>query len=157
MANATVVLAVGARPRGQASSLTRTLSTTFTRFGERRLRIAGHDDQLEAVMFEMGQQLENLLGLAAIGNRDNHIALHHHAEIAVHTVAGMEKKCRRAGARQGRGDLAADQTGLSRRRSRPPCPAVAQHLDRAHETFIQAVDHGQHALGLDPQHLGGTT
>ena len=55
MAKAAVVLVVGAKPSGQASSLTLTLSTTSPALAESRFGIAGDHDQLKTMKLEMGQ------------------------------------------------------------------------------------------------------
>ena len=66
IASVAVVLAVGARLCGQASSGTLTSSTDARRFAERRLRPAGHRDQRHAQALDDGQDRDQLGGFAGV-------------------------------------------------------------------------------------------
>ena len=58
------------------------------------MQIAAEADQRVALAFEEGEQAKNLLGLAAGRKRDNHIAGHEHAQVAVDGFGGVKKQGR---------------------------------------------------------------
>jgi hypothetical protein len=59
------------------------------------------------------------------------------------------------GARERRGDLAADDPGLAHPGHDDPAAALEQHLDGAFEVTIDGVDQAQNRRGLGAQHRAG--
>ena len=107
-----VVLAVGARFIGQASLSTAASRWTSDSARERRLRAAGDRDHLRAAPLDEGQDAQDLVGLAGVGDGDHHVAGGDHAEVAVARFAGVHEERGRARRGQGGGDLAADVARL---------------------------------------------
>ena len=81
--------------------------------GQRGLRVAGDSHGGTADLVQRGQQAHDLVALAAVAHKDNYVILRHHAEIAVHSFAGVHEKRRRAETGQRRCNLCADVTGFS--------------------------------------------
>ena len=74
--------------------LDRCIQDHISSTGQGRVGIAGYHDELQAQTLNVGEELQNLIGLAAVGDRQNNIPLHDHSEITVDSIAGMEKKGR---------------------------------------------------------------
>ena len=85
----------------------------IARLRQRRLQIAAETDQRIAFALERRQQSQNLLSLAACGERNDHVAGHQHAEVAVHRFGGMQKQCRASGRTQRCGNLLRDDAALA--------------------------------------------
>jgi hypothetical protein len=105
----------------------------------------------DAHAFDVGQQLDNFLGLAAIGNGDQHIVPPQHAKIAVNPFSRMEEKGRCPGARHRRGDLLADMPGLAHAGHDHLALAIEKQIDGLGEPLVEPVDQGIDRLGLDSQ------
>ena len=112
-ASAAVVLAVGTRFIGHASSAIAAVERDVGGPGERRAGMAGQRDQARADPPDRLQQPDHLLGLAAVRQRQHHVVFADGAEIAVDGFRRMEEPGRGAGARERRGNLAADDAGLA--------------------------------------------
>jgi hypothetical protein len=133
-----VVEAVGARFRPQASRSTPQSRATSLACGQGRVQIADEADQGVALALEEGEQAENLLGLAAGGERNDHIAGHEHAQVAVDGFGGVQKEGGRAcGAERG-GDLLGNDAALAHAGDHDAAvilAAVKDQLDGAAEGF----------------------
>ena len=81
--------------------------------GHGRLRSAGHRDHQVALALEHRQQGQDFVGFAGIRQREHHVAVGDHAQIAVTGFARMHVKGRSAGGGEGRGDLARDVAGFA--------------------------------------------
>ncbi len=73
--------------------------------GEGRVQIAGEADQGVALALEHGEQAEDFFGFAAGGERDDDVAGHEHAQVAMDGFGGVQKQGRRAGGAERGGDL----------------------------------------------------
>ena len=129
IASVAVVLAVGARFSGQASSGTLTSSTTFAAPASVELRVAGHHDERHAEPLQMRHQHDELGRLAGVGDGEHDVGARDHAEIAVARLGGMQEEGGRAGAGERRGDLAGDVAGLAH--AGDDHPALAGQADAA--------------------------
>src|SRR4030095_9795408 len=120
-----------------------------TRFGKRRLWIAGHHDQLKTMKLEMRQHLEDLVGFTAVGKSENYISRHYHSELAVHAVTRVNEKGRGTGAGQRGRDLAADQSRFADSGHNNLAATASQHFDGSNENFVESIDHRENTIGLD--------
>src|ERR1044072_6853982 len=94
-ASAAVVLAVGTRVIGHASSETKQSSATTAACPRVALqsRVVA-TTRAPARPLDAPEPPNNLLGLAAVGQRDNHAVRAQHAEIAVNRFGGMQEERR---------------------------------------------------------------
>ena len=149
IASAAVVLAVGARSSGQASAGTLTSRCTSASrasvdCGRPVIAISGI-----ALALEHRQQHQQLVGLAGVGQRQHHVGVGDHAQVAVAGFARMHVERRGAGGGQGRGDLARDMAGLAHAGADHAAVAGQQQPAGIGERAVDARgDRGQ-ALGLD--------
>jgi hypothetical protein len=123
------------------------------RLRERRLRSAGDRDQLRAEAPDRLEEPQQLVGLAAVRQRDDDIVALNDAEVAVDRFGRMQKEGRRAGARQRRGDLAADDAGLAHAREDDASPAVAEQFDRAREPAVEPLDEREDRVRFGLEHF----
>ena len=123
-----MVLAVGARLSGQASSATLTSSIAVgarasVESGLPVMAISGTPSRLIT-----GRMVSDLGGLAGIGRCHHHVLVGDHADVAMTGLGRMQEKRWRAGAGQGRGDLVADVPGLAHAGHDDSAAAVVQQL-----------------------------
>ena len=116
MANAAVVLAVGAGPKVEASSVTLTSRTTSPAFARVEFGLPVMTMSLMPCSLKWGSSFKISSVSPLFGDRKDQVVFTHHAEVAVHSVAGMEKKRRRSSAGQRGGDLLANHAGFARHR-----------------------------------------
>ena len=121
--------------------------------GERRRGIAGDGDEPRAEAADRFEQPQQLLGLAAVRERNHHVVVADGAEIAVRGLGGVQEPGRRAGARQRGGDLPADDAGLAHAGDDDAAAAVEEELDGALEVAVDAVDEAEDGGGLGAEHL----
>ncbi len=121
--------------------------------GQRRRGIAGDGDEARAQPADRLEQAQQLLGFAAVRERNHHVVVSNRAEIAVRGLGRVQEPGRRAGARQGGGDLPADDAGLAHAGHDDPAAALVEHLDGAFEMAVDALDEPQDGGGLDAKHL----
>ena len=69
--------------------------------GDRAVGPSHHGDEGNLPGLQQGQQLDQLGGGPALGDRDDHILLSDHAEVAVQGVGGVQERGWSAGAVQG--------------------------------------------------------
>ena len=124
MASVAVVLAVGARFSGQASSGTLTSRATVAARPRVESALAGEGDERHAQALQMGQQEHELGRLAGIGQGEQHIRARDHAQVAVAGLGRVQEERRGAGAGQGGGDLAADMAGFAHPGDHDPARAT---------------------------------
>src|SRR5205814_1057789 len=98
------------------------------------------------------QEAQHLGALAAVRDREQHVAAHERAEIAVAALAGVQEEGRRTGRGERGGDLPAHDAGLADAADDHPPAAGEQQLDGAREAPVEAV--GERAQGppLDVEH-----
>ena len=123
------------------------------RLRERRCRIAGDRDDVRADAADRLEQAQHFLRFAAVRNRQQQVARLNDAEIAVRRFRGMKKERRRAGARQRRGDFAADDAGLAHARDDDAPLAFEEHAYRAVEVLVEAIDERQDGRSFGLQDL----
>ena len=78
-----------------------------------RAGATGHRDQRVALALQHRQQHEQFVGFAGIGQRQHHVCVGDHAEIAMPGFARVDVERRGAGRGQRRRDLARDVPGLA--------------------------------------------
>ena len=152
---ATVVLAVGARLREQASSLTLTSRTTSLASASVDFRIAGERDEGDFEALEGFEEIDDFLGFAAVGDGEERVAAGEHAEIAVEGFGGMKKKGWRAGAGEGGGDFAADEAGLAHAGDDDAAFAGEEEIDGVDEGGVEAREDILDGLGFDAENAAG--
>ena len=99
------------------------------------------------------EQAQHFLRLAAVRNRQQHVAGLDDAQIAVRRFRGMKKERRRAGACERRGDLPADDARLAHAGDDDAPLAFEQHPHGAIEALVEAIDERQDGRGLGLQDL----
>ena len=141
-----MVLAVGTRFIGQASSVTLQSSATSAASAsvDAGSPVIAISFCAEAAMNRL-EQVEQLRRLAAVRQRDDDVVGLDDAEIAVDRLRGMQEEGGRAGARQGRGNLAADDSGFPHAGEDHPALAVAEELHRLVEPLVEPLDQGEDA------------
>ena len=102
----------------------------------------------------MRQQREQLLARAAITNREQAIALLQHAQIAMHGFCGVQKKARRARARECRGNLCAHEPRLAHAAHDNLAARVVENHNRPLNLFfIEILARKQQRVCLQAQGL----
>ena len=76
-------------------------------------RAPGHGDQLVALALQHRQQHQQFVAFAGVRQRQHHVRIGDHAQVAVAGFAGMHVERRGAGRCEGRGDLAGDMARLA--------------------------------------------
>ena len=117
--------------------------------GQRRVGLARHRDQAVAVGVDEGYDLQDLVGLARVGEGQHHVLLRDHAQVAVEGLARVEEEARRAGRGERCGDLAAHQARLAHARDDALARAGEDRLHGLGEGVAQPLLHL-----LQRQHLG---
>src|SRR5690242_10005994 len=117
------------------------------------MKHARHGNQLCLESLDVSEQVENLVGLAALRKRQHNVATDDHTEIAVHGLCGMEKKRRRTGGTEGRCNFARNQPALPHARHDNATTTGVKTLDGTVEGgthgTTQAVGKLAQGLGLD--------
>ncbi len=154
IARVAVVLAVGASPRGQASSFTEISRKTSPARARALCGLPAMAINGSPMRLMTGRMRVNLLGLAGVGDGDDHIPLDQHAQIAVNPFGRMEEEGRGAGRSHSRGNLLADQPRLAHAGDHhPPLAGAGSSRPPRSKLAIDPVGQSQHRLGLDPQDL----
>ncbi len=130
-----MVEVVGARPFGQASCATGRHRHDVGLPAERAVALRGHGDQRDLEALGVGDDRGEFHALAGPGERQHHVAVLHHAEIAVARLGGMHEDRGLAGRGQRRGDLAGDMAGLADAGDDRAAGRGQQHGDRLLEGF----------------------
>jgi hypothetical protein len=152
-----VVLAVGARFNGQASSATALSEHRLGMARESRLAAAGDRHQRHAEPLEHRKDRAQLLAFAGVADRQHEILRRHHAEVAVAGLGRVHEHRRRAGGGQRGGDLAPDVAALAHAHHDHAAAAGEHQVDGAHEGVgHRAGDarlQGEQRLRLDGERL----
>ena len=96
----------------------------------------------------MGDDVGDLGRFAGIGDDDDHIALGHHAQIAVAGLGRVNELRGRAGAGEGRGDLASDMARFAHAGHDHPAARGQNGFDRPVKAVAQADGQRGQAFGL---------
>ena len=152
-ASAAVVLAVGtqverARLFGDAA-----VERDVRRLAERRPAVAGDGDEARAQPLDRLEQAQQLLRLAAVRQRDDHVFRLDDAEVAVRGFGRVEEEGGRAGARQRRRNLAADDPRLAHAGDDHAAAALEQQPHRLLEALVEALDEREDRGRFRLQHL----
>ena len=129
-------------------------------FRQRRVGVRGHRDQADAEAARIVGEVFQLRRLARPGQRDDHVVVGDHAEVAVARFARMHEQRRRAGRGEGRGDLAPDMAGFAHAGDDDAALRGADQLDRGGEGRAQPVAQGARervdaaALGVERAQRG---
>ena len=107
--------------------------------GQRRLGIAGHRNEPVAVGVDEGNDFQNLVRLARIGERHHDVLLRDHAQVAVESLPGVEKEARGSGRGERRGDLAPHEARLAHARDDTLAAASENHLHGRGELVAQSL------------------
>ena len=141
-----VVLAVGARLKGQASFGTQDVEDDVTVAGEVDLGTPVMVMIFTEKRFARGQQIEEFLRFAGITERDDEGAVIDDAEVAVEIVHAVEGDAGRTDAGKGGGDLVADVAGFANADD-DDFAAAAQGVHRQFHGAVEgAVEEGAHGL-----------
>ncbi len=153
MASAAVVLAVGTRLRGQASSETWQSSATSAACARRRGRVSGDGDDARADAADRFEQPEHFLRFAAVRNRQQNIVGLDDAEVAMGRFGRMHEERGRARAGQRCGNFPADDARFAHAGDDDASLALVQHPDGSIEVLVQPVDERRDSRGFGLQHL----
>ncbi len=123
--------------------------------GQRRLGIARHGDEFVAVGVDERHDLEDLVGLARIGERHDDVVGRNHAQVAVESLAGMEEEARRAGRCERSRDLAPHETGFAHARDDALAAAGKNQFDRSGEFVAEGLLEMAQRLHLGTDGLAG--
>ena len=121
----------------------------FRRPRDRGARHAGHRDRPDLAGARELEQAHDLGRLARVGQGEDDVAGHEHAEVAVARLAGMEKVGGRSGRGEGGGDLLGDQPGLADPRQAEAAGGFLDGLDRRLERRPEVVDLAADGVRLD--------
>jgi hypothetical protein len=138
------------------------MAGNIARLGQGGLAVAAEADEGVADALEGGEKAEDLFGLTAGGEGDDHVAVSQGAKVAVQGFGGMKEKRRGAGGAEGGGDLLGDDAALAHAGDDDPAAGLAalhHQLDGAlevgsHRSFEPGGE-GQQRLSLDPDQLRG--
>jgi hypothetical protein len=109
--------------------------------------MAGQGDDARAHALGHGNDGDQFVRRARIGNGQQDVLAGEHAEVAVNGFGRMHEKGRRAGGGQRGGDLAGDVAGFADAGDDDPARAVEDHADRLDEARVDAAL--QRLQGLD--------
>jgi hypothetical protein len=98
----------------------------------------------------MRNQQQNFLGLAALGNADDHILLENSSRIAVQPLGRMEEDCGRPRAGQHGSNLVCDDSGLPHAGDNDAALAGQQQIDGFLKTGVDPFFERAYGLCLDP-------
>ena len=115
----------------------------------------GHRRQLDVDPPQRRQQTQNLLGLAALRERDHHVVGPDSAEIAVDRLGRVERERPGAGGRQRRGQLLAHEPRLAHAGDDHAPLAAVNHPGRSRDRAVQPLANPPQRLGFNPKHLAG--
>src|SRR3954468_15616124 len=99
----------------------------------------------------MVEQTDGLRRFSALGDENRDVRLVDDAEVAVHAVGRMKERCGGAGGCESRGDLAADESGLSYARDDYATVGAGDGLDCTREVFTDATLGFGERVGFHPQ------
>src|SRR5439155_364177 len=119
---------------------------------EGRVEVAAEGDEREAQAARHRQEAQHLGALAAVRDREQHVAAHERAEIAVAALAGVQEEGGRAGRGERGGDLPAHDAGLADAADDHPPAAGEQQLDGAPEAPVEAVAQRRQGAPLDVEY-----
>jgi hypothetical protein len=139
-----VVLAVGTRFIGQASSDTPQSRATSAVWAS-----------VDSQSLQRFEDAHELVGLAAVRQRDDDIVPADDAEVAVNRFGRMQEDGRGTRAREGRGNLPADDAGLAHACEDDAALAVAEEMDGTDESLIEPIDQREDRRGLGVQDFAG--
>ncbi len=129
--------------------------------GEGRLHVADEGDEGVAHALQSGQEAQDLLGFAAGGEGDDHVAFGDHAEVAMDGFGRMKEERRAAGGTEGGGDLLGDDAAFTHAGDDDAAArlsALDDAVDGALEVGghgpVEALGEGQQRFGFDPNELG---
>ena len=112
-----------------------------------RLHPAHQGDAGRAAALQVGQDLQQFLGLAAVGEQQGDVVGGHHAQVAVQGVEGIEVDGHQANRGEGGGDLAGDDAALAHAGDHqlgPPVGAGLQQLQGPfHLSRVQSLGAGR--------------
>ena len=121
--------------------------------GEGRLGPAGHADDARADLAGDREHDVDLLGLAAVREREHEIDRSQPPEVAVQGLGRVQEERRSPGAGEGRGDLLADHAGLAHPRHDDLALARPNELGRPGEGRVEAGLEARDRVRLEPHDL----
>src|SRR5690606_3283264 len=117
--------------------------------GELGIRVAGQGDDARANPLGDGNDGDQFLGRAGIGDRQQDVLAGQHAQVAVDGLGRVHEEGRRAGGCQRGGDLAGDVAGLADAGDDDAAGAVEDQVDCLGEVRVDAAPQGLQGLDLD--------
>ena len=145
-------LAVGTMSLGPASRSTSGVEDDIAVLGDPGLPVSRDRDELDADPLDELEEVDDFLGFAAVGYGQDDVARQDHAQVAVAGFGRMDEDRRRPAARQGGGDLAADEARLAHAGDDDPRLVLGQEVDRLGEVFVQPGNEGGDGAGsLSPK------
>jgi hypothetical protein len=120
-----------------------------------RAGVSGERDDGRPQPLQPGHEDQDLLGVAALRHRDQHVTLHDPAEVAVRRLGGVQEERGAARGGQGRRDLLGDDPALAHPGHYHAAGAGEQRLHRPVEALVEAGDQLPDRLGLDLEDPAG--
>ena len=115
------------------------------------LQATGHGNQRHAQAFDDGQDGDQLVALATVGQAQHHVARLDHAQVAMAGFAWVHEHGGCAGGGQGGGNLGAHMAAFAHACD-DHTPAGAQdERSRLHKAIVEPVFHGQQGAGFNVQ------
>ena len=106
---------------------------------KRAVRARGHGDERDGESLGVGDDIGELRRLSRPRQRQHHVAILQHAEVAVARFGGMDEHRGLAGRGQGRGDLSPDMARLAHAGDDDAARGRVNHLYGLRETHAEAV------------------
>ena len=121
---------------------------------QQRLGVAGDANDGHMTLLQRGDDTQQLIRHAAIAQRQHHIVLSHHAQVAVEGVQRVQVEGRRARAGQRGCNLSADVSALANACDHHLSGAMKHQLHGMVEGFVQLWNRLQNGFSLITQALG---
>ena len=145
----------GSQPERAGFLLHRNVQHNVTQPRQRRLPGTRKRDGFRADTLDDGHYVDDLIGLPAVGEHDDDVALGYNSQIAVHALGGMEKKRRSSRAGEDSRQLPGNSARFADTGDDRPAAASEQQLYRPVEAVVQPVRQRPDGIGFGPDHFAG--
>ncbi len=121
--------------------------------GDRGIDAAGEGDQGDTDALQGRQESRDLLGLTAVRDGDDDVALHDPAQVAVDGLGGMKEERWSARGGEGRGEFLRNETAFAHTRGDDPAGAGEEHVNGPAEGVADFGDEVPDRVGFDLEDL----
>ena len=120
---------------------------------QRRILVSGDRNKRSADAFDCGDQPEDLLGCARVGERQHDVLFPNAAKVTMHRLGGVQVDAGGSGGGERRADFLRDDPRFSHARRDHLAFAFKDHVDGLSEPLIQKLLEGQDRGCFQPQDL----